>query len=66
MVQVELTLGERINILSIPEILFGTPVSIQKIETAENFVKKQIADLMDEKPVTKVQRPVARIDPDLI
>lgn len=32
----------------------------------KTFVKKQLADLMDDKPVTKIQRPVARIDPDLI
>ena len=30
------------------------------------FVKKQLADLMDEKPVAKTKRPEARIDPDLI
>lgn len=32
----------------------------------KTFVKKQLADLMDEKPVTKTKRPEARIDPDLI
>jgi sec-independent protein translocase protein TatB len=32
----------------------------------KTFVKKQLADLMDEKPVTKIKRPEARIDPDLI
>lgn len=32
----------------------------------KTFVKKQLADLMDEKPVAKVKRPEARIDPDLI
>jgi sec-independent protein translocase protein TatB len=32
----------------------------------KTFVKKQIADLMEEKPVTKSTRPKAQIDPDLI
>ena len=32
----------------------------------KTFVKKQLADLMDEKPVAKTKRPEARIDPDLI
>lgn len=32
----------------------------------KTFVKKQLADLMEEKPVTKTTRPLARIDPDLI
>ena len=32
----------------------------------KTFVKKQLADLMEEKPVTKTTRPQARIDPDLI
>ena len=32
----------------------------------KTFVKKQLADLMEEKPVTKIKRPEARIDPDLI
>jgi sec-independent protein translocase protein TatB len=32
----------------------------------KTFVKKQLADLMEEKPVTKSMRPLAQIDPDLI
>ena len=32
----------------------------------KTFVKKQLADLMEEKPVTKTTRPQPRIDPDLI
>jgi len=32
----------------------------------KTFVKKQLADLMEEKPVTKSTRPQAQIDPDLI
>lgn len=32
----------------------------------KTFVKKQLAELMEDKPVNKVLRPVARIDPDLI
>jgi sec-independent protein translocase protein TatB len=32
----------------------------------KTFVKKQLSDLMEEKPVTKNTRPQARIDPDLI
>lgn len=32
----------------------------------KTFVKKQLADLMDEKPVANTKRPEARIDPDLI
>ncbi|CAB4858256.1 MAG: Sec-independent protein secretion pathway component [Actinobacteria bacterium] len=32
----------------------------------KTFVKKQLADLMEEKPVTKTKRLEARIDPDLI
>ena len=32
----------------------------------KTFVKKQIADLMEDKPVTKPKRPAARIDPDLV
>jgi sec-independent protein translocase protein TatB len=32
----------------------------------KTFVKKQLADLMEDKPVTKPKRPEARIDPDLI
>ena len=32
----------------------------------KTFVKKQLADLMEDKPVTTPKRPEARIDPDLI
>ncbi len=32
----------------------------------KTFVKKQLADLMDDKPAVKVNRPEPRIDPDLI
>ena len=32
----------------------------------KTFVKKQLSDLMEEKPVTKAPRPQAQIDPDLI
>lgn len=32
----------------------------------KTFVKKQLADLMEDKPVAKPKRPEARIDPDLI
>lgn len=32
----------------------------------KTFVKKQLADLMEEKPVAMTERPQARIDPDLI
>ena len=32
----------------------------------KTFVKKQLADLMEEKPATKTTRPQAQIDPDLI
>jgi sec-independent protein translocase protein TatB len=32
----------------------------------KTFVKKQLADLMEDKPVAKPKRPDARIDPDLI
>ena len=32
----------------------------------KTFVKKQLADLMEEKPLVKIKRPEARIDPDLI
>lgn len=32
----------------------------------KTFVKKQLADLMEEQPVAKPKRPEARIDPDLI
>ena len=32
----------------------------------KTFVKKQLADLMDDNPVAKTKRPQARIDPDLI
>ena len=32
----------------------------------KTFVKKQLADLMEEKPVNKPIRPQAQIDPDLI
>ncbi|CAB4916512.1 unannotated protein [freshwater metagenome] len=32
----------------------------------KTFVKKQLSDLMEEKPVAKTKRPEARIDPDLI
>lgn len=32
----------------------------------KTFVKKQLADLMVDKPVTTPKRPEARIDPDLI
>ena len=32
----------------------------------KTFVKKQLADLMEEKPLVKTKRPEARIDPDLL
>ena len=32
----------------------------------KRFVKKQLSNLMEEKPVAKTQRPQARIDPELI
>ncbi len=32
----------------------------------KSFVKKQLAELMDDKPVTKPNTPLAKIDPDLI
>jgi len=32
----------------------------------KTFVKKQLADLMEDKPVTTAKRPKAQIDPDLI
>ena len=32
----------------------------------KTFVKKQLADLMEEKPLVKIKRPEARIDPDLL
>jgi sec-independent protein translocase protein TatB len=33
----------------------------------KTFLKKQVADLLDEeKPRTKINRPVAKIDPDLL
>lgn len=32
----------------------------------KTFVKKQLADLMEDKPVAKTKRPEARIDPELI
>ena len=32
----------------------------------KTFVKKQLADLMEDKPVTTPKRPETRIDPDLI
>lgn len=32
----------------------------------KSFIKKQLADLMEDKPVAKPKRPEPRIDPDLI
>lgn len=32
----------------------------------KSFIKKQLADLMEDEPVAKLKRPEARIDPDLI
>ena len=32
----------------------------------KSFIKKQLADLMEDKPVAKPNRPEPRIDPDLI
>jgi len=32
----------------------------------KSFIKKQLADLMEDEPVAKPKRPEARIDPDLI
>jgi len=32
----------------------------------KTFVKKQLGELMDEKPAPKLQKPSAKIDPDLI
>ena len=32
----------------------------------KTFVKKHLAELMEDKPVSKVLRPVPRIDPDLL
>jgi sec-independent protein translocase protein TatB len=33
----------------------------------KTFLKKQVADLLDdEKPKPKINRPVAKIDPDLL
>ncbi len=32
----------------------------------KNFVKKQLGDLLDEQPVKKSAKPLAKIDPELI
>jgi len=40
--------------------------NLSQLATAELKEKKQLADLMEDKPVAKTRRPEARIDPEII